>query len=472
MFIDHLPTRIVYLNAFAYLLTALLFRLVPQVMPAATLGAPLLDRVFAYGMPVFFVVMWLLPTSPEDDKPVRTEGAMLDLFYSIFIFLLVAVLFLGSLAFMLLQQADYFVAVLNTLIAVAVSLLLIGWTWNTHPGFTGIGVFFSRYLLTIGLPFEKWLHRLTAMAARESDPEVFLSHALHDLLNLPWIEGGTWRAGVLRGSFGRASKFRQDFPGQPLILSLHTQHKLSPALVWHFHLLAQLANEHYVAKLRARELQQVSYLRAVHETGARLTHDVKNLLQSLNNLCYLAQTISSHDSERVEALLQRQLPQITLRLQQTLAKLQKPEVEKGGFSPAALWWTTLRQRYIDTPIDFAAVEIDANVSLPTVLFDSVADNLLHNALLKKQTENHLRIAIRIAADASILSVSDTGSPLGDTLAHALFHGPVSSENGLGIGLYHAYQQAERHGYALRLAANNPGQVCFELRRREKVVASS
>jgi hypothetical protein len=288
MFIDHRPTRIFYLVAFAYLLAALLFWLVPQVVPDAALRGPSLDREFAWGMPSFLLLMLLLPVSHASD---RAGDAMVDLFYSLFIFLLIAVLVLGSLAFMLLRQSGYYEAVLNTLLSIAGLLLLIGWTWNTRPGYTGIGVFFSRYLLTIGLPFEQWLHRLTTLASSESDAESFLSQALAEMLDLPWVEGGSWVAGARQGTFGSQSRHRHDFPGQPLLLTLHTRHKLSPSLVWHFHLLAQLANEHYIAKVRERELQQVSYLRAIHETGARLTHDVKNLLQSLNNLCYLAQSM-------------------------------------------------------------------------------------------------------------------------------------------------------------------------------------
>ena len=77
------------------------------------------------------------------------------------------------------------------------------------------------------------------------------------MLELPWVSGG----GVAADSRCRAvgqfrpatSRFRQEFPGQPLALSFHTQHKLSPSLIWLFHLLAQLTNEYYVTKLaRAR----------------------------------------------------------------------------------------------------------------------------------------------------------------------------------------------------------------------------
>jgi hypothetical protein len=35
---------------------------------------------------------------------------------------------------------------------------------------------------------------------------------------------------------------------------------------------------------------------------------------------------------------------------------------------------------------------------------------------------------------------------------------------LGVGLYQAARQAAQHGYRLALAANEPGQVRFELGR--------
>ena len=469
MFIDHRPTRIFYLIAFAYLLAALLFWLVPKVVASAALVGPSLDREFAFGMPLFLLVMTLLPLSPDSDRP---GGGMVDLFYSLFIFLLIAVLVLGSLAFMLLRQLAYLEAVLYTLLSIALLLLLIGWTWNTRPGFTGIDVFFSRYLLSIGLPFENWLHRLTTLAGSESDPEKFLAQALAEMLDLPWVEGGVWTAAARSGAFGTQSRFCHEFSGRPLRLTLHTRHKLSPALIWHFHLLAQLANEHYIAKLRARELQQVSYLRAIHETGARLTHDVKNLLQSLNNLCYLAQTTAAQDGRRLETMLQRQLPQITQRLQQTLAKLQKPQSEAGGLLPATMWWKIQQQRYADLSVRFAMVELDPDVLVPTALFDSVADNLLQNALLKRQSESDLQVAVTLAADASVLSVCDSGSAIREELLADLLRAPLASESGLGIGLYNAARQAEASDHELRLACNEPGKVCFELRRRDHGTAAS
>lgn len=469
MMLGHRPTRIFYLLAFAYLLFALLVWLVPRVVPNQALIGPSLDRPFALGAPLVFVVMLLIPR-PREMRLV--SGGMVDFFYSLLIFLLISVLVLGSLAFMLLRESLYIEAVFKTAVSMAATLLLMAWAWNPRPGFSGIGVFLSRYLLTIGLPFETWLQRLMESAERESDPDKFIFSACEGMLELPWVTGGGWShaSGSEAGSgmFGLESNFRQDFSNQPLILTLYTRHKLSPSLVWHFHLLSQLANEYYIAKQRARELQQMSYLRAVHETGARLTHDVKNLLQSLNNLCYMAQAPGDADGVRLNLLIQRQLPQITQRLQQTLEKLQEPQAvfnaAGGNVMFANVWWEALRQRYAHDAIDFVAVDFDLSTRLPAALFDSVADNLLHNALLKRQGESGLRVRVTISADASMFQVCDSGSAVREDSVNELFRAPVPSENGLGIGLYHAARQAEGFGYTLRLASNVAGNVCFELTR--------
>ena len=78
----------------------------------------------------------------------------------------------------------------------------------------------------------------------------------------------------------------------------------------------------------------------------------------------------------------------------------------------------------------------------------------------------LAVRVTLAADASSLRVCDNGGAVSSEVVDDLFRAPVSSENGLGIGLYHAARQAESYGYRLHLAHNEDGRVCFELRRRE------
>jgi hypothetical protein len=89
-------------------------------------------------------------------------------------------------------------------------------------------------------------------------------------------------------------------------------------------------------------------------------------------------------------------------------------------------------------------------------FDSVADNLLQNALLKRQVESALQIRVTLAADASLLRVCDTAVRVSDEVLGDLLRAPVASENGLGVGLYHAARQAESCGYRIATGEQCPG----------------
>ena len=96
------------------------------------------------------------------------------------------------------------------------------------------------------------------------------------------------------------------YASSELALTIYSRYRLGPTLRWHLHLLGQLLGEFYVAKRREEKLRQSSYLQAVHETGARMTHDIKNLLQSLSVLTSVAAREGT-DREQLQALLRRQL---------------------------------------------------------------------------------------------------------------------------------------------------------------------
>ena len=53
--------------------------------------------------------------------------------------------------------------------------------------------------------------------------------------------------------------------------------------------------------------------------------------------------------------------------------------------------------------------------------------------------------------------------MGTPLASAQILYPVSSRNGLGIGLYQVARQARQWGYELTLTANRPHDVAFDLK---------
>jgi len=452
--------RLFYLAALGFLVTALLLNIVPAAVPKATVPQPMLWLSLG-GLPLTLLFMALLPQTPEQD--VASE--VVDFVYSLFVFLLLAVLILGCLAAMIFFRSGYIEAVLQSLFLMSFLLMVLGWVWNPHAGFSGLGSLFSRYLMSIGLPVEQWLQALADLALREEQPERFVEQACTEMTKrLSWVTGGQWIATTHRGSFGRPEGERSEFSHPGLTMVLYTRQTLSPTLLWHFNLMAQLLAEFHADKQRAVTLKQLSYMQAIHETGARLTHDVKNLLQSLNGLCAAVKEPGALASPGYHALLQRQLPAISSRLSETLNKLMVPEESANVTqTAAALWWQELQRRFGGLPgLTFAGAPGPATI--PAEVFSGVTDNLIRNFSEKRLREPDIKSTIRWEADpqGDALEVCDDGSPVPDPIAQQLLSRPVQSDSGLGIGLYHAARHAASAGYLLEMTENRAGRVCFRL----------
>jgi len=275
--------------------------------------------------------------------------------------------------------------------------------------------------------------------------------------------GGTWRTEAGRGVFGVTSDYKAEFTYRNFNLTLFTRWRLSPALILHIKLLVQILGEFYESKLREDQMRGVAYMQAVYETGARLTHDIKNLLQSLNVLCVAAER--EGDDLALVALIQRQLPQLTQRLQVTLDKLQAPKTAAIEMVNATTWWNRLRQRYKESGVVFSSHRIPAGTEVPMELFDSVAENLLQNALDKRRNYPDIKINAEFSVESKPrLNISDDGAAIDEDVAKQLFKSALPSTTGLGIGLYHAFRQAKYVGYALSLTQNLKGEVRFTLEK--------
>lgn len=454
--------RAVGFIAALYLLALLLIWVVPHLFEGERLPQ-VVELVVRFVLPL--LLLGLLPMKADSDR--ASEPLAVDLLYSLLLFLLVTALVLGSFVLKVISRGDYPSALAQTLFVIALVLLVLSWLWNPHGGFSGVKYLVSRYFLTIGLPFEVWMRNLAEHAQREPQPARFLALALEDMSELPWVAGVSWRTAQGEGQVGTRSKFHAEFALQELDLDIYTHSSLSPALTVHLKLLAQLLGYFHEAKRREQQQRQNAYHQAIFETGARLTHDVKNLLQSLKSLCSAVEHSSGHDAERLQALMQRQLPQIAQRLQTTLDKLQAPSQSRIEMVDAATWWEQLKQRYADRNIEFNLDSATVEGALPGDLFNSVAENLIENALNKAKNEPGLRISARLVSRGKThsLRVWDDGSAIRPSVAETLFSGAVNSQTGLGIGLYQASQQAERLGYRLAIAGNARGNVCFELAPR-------
>jgi signal transduction histidine kinase len=445
-----------YLVVLGYLLALLAVAILPEIAPRREMDADI--RAYAeYLLPLAFVLIALFPAEPEPaDAP-----HIIDFFYSVFVMLLLVVVVLGSFTFMSVARTPYLEALTYTIFLTAGAVLLIALAWNPRAG-GGPGVFFARYLFSIGLPVERWLHFLAELLQVEARPERFLAEAVGALLRLPSVAGVRWQAGEASGEQGTRTAHAVEHASSELALTIYSRYRLGPTLRWHLHLLGQLLGEFYVAKLREEKLRQASYVQAVHETGARMTHDIKNLLQSLSVLTSVAVREEARDSAELQALLRRQLPLIERRLAETLAKFQRPPAAEN-YVAARLWWDALARQYRSEGVQFDPASAPSGVRLPRSLFDSVADNLIRNALAKRAEDQALRVRVTLACGERIaLRVCDSGSAVPAEIAASLLRAPVSSRSGLGIGLYQAARQADAGGYRLVLESNRDGEVCFAL----------
>ena len=456
--IKNVRQRVVSLLAAIYLLSVLLTWVVPHLFPDEVFSESF-EALVRYGLVIPAVAIFFVRT----EKSQAASAYSVDLFYSLLLFLMVVVLVLGAFAIKQVSHGNYVISLAQALIAAAGLLVALSLLWDPRAGFAGIGQLVTRYFLSIGVPFERWMHSLAALADRERDPDKFVIVAAHEMAGLPWLSGIGWQSKSSVGNAGEITKYSTEFTFGGLTLRLYTRWSPSPALVLHIRLLARLLGDYYDAKLREQEQRQNAYVQAIYETGSRLTHDVKNLLQTLRSLCAAAETSDENDADALRLLMQRQLPQITQRLQITLDKLNtKPPIGQDKTS-GAQWWQGLRQRFAHERIDFDTGALPDHAMLPSDLFESAAENFLQNALEKRKMENDLRILARLQwADGFVLSVCDDGKPVPDALVGQLFSSAVPSNSGLGVGMYQVARFAREQGYEVALSSNQAGQVCFTL----------
>lgn len=451
--------RLRYLLAMGYLLAALLFWVTPQLflLPTAEDESKGLMEVV---LPLLLLVMAFVPYKSEQLK--KTQAV--DLIYSVLLFMLLTLLVLGSLAFMNLGHVDYFQALLRTLFFIALLLFVLGWLWNPRLGFAGFAQIFSRHFLNIGTPFESWIKQMANTAQQESSPLAFLDRAAEYLTELPWYSGISWEFNEGHGNQGASSHYFIEVTDQDLHIKLFTRQRISPTLMMHIYLLTQMLAYFFQAKRREQRLREMVHLQAVHETGARLTHDFKNMLQYLLGLISIAEQQPAQSNH----ILQHQLPVLAQRIELILEKLKIPKDEEcTAMMPLAAWWDSLQQRHQYRNLQWVVEDKPDDQKISQSLFDNIADNLIDNARNKRLREDEIVVTVTLHYQPLSLSVCDNGDEIPQGMARNLLHTVVESEVGLGIGLYQAARWADQSGYQLILRENIKGSVCFQLSQKPK-----
>jgi len=323
-------------------------------------------------------------------------------------------------------------------------------------------------LLSIGMPFEKWIKSIATLGEIESTPNGFVQAAMIEMTSLPWVSGVSWLADETQGKLGESSKHQTNFSFKDFHMTLHTNWQISPALYVHVKLLTQIMGEFYDAKRREETLRQNAYMQAFYETGSRLTHDIKNILQSVGTLVSAAEQTDDKDNAALLKLIRKQLPVLNQRIAATLDKLKAPNEDKKRIEKMSAWWKNLQLRHTQDHIEFKASELPKQ-DINAEVLDSVLDNLLNNAMEKAKYQTNTLIKVEMLNNADnhfCIDVTDTGKAMDAAIAHDLFKKHIASHNGLGVGLYHAAQDAKQAGYDLSLDSNVNGAVRFRVRLSE------
>jgi len=445
--------RAYYLILMAYLLAVLLLYIAPHLFNVPAFE-DVTSKLLEFGLPLLLLIMAVLPMERDAGDNVQA----VDFIYVLLLFTLLTLLVMGSLVFMTLAHVTYLDALLRTLFVMGIALFVLGVLWSPRMGFTGLQASFSRYVLSIGTPLEEWLKQIALAAQQEQNPATFLARANSYLIEMPSISGLSWVSEEGHGTLGASSPHRVELSEDDLRLTLFTSQSVSPTVLLHMSLLVQLLGHFYQAKRREQRLREMTRQQTIYETGARLTHDLKNMLQSLFALTSVAQ----HDSAKAQPILKNQLPVLTQRIESLLTKLKAPGEETEDIKmPLSTWWESACQRHQHREIEWVADEVGGDL-IPAPMFDCVLDNLLENASNKRLREPSASISVRLASEPFCLEVMDTGSAVPDNIARNLLRTVVPSEDGLGVGMYQATRWAQQMGYRLILKENRNGSVRFEL----------
>ena len=448
--------RYIYFLVMLFLFFELFIGCIPKLSRLTI--QPEIFSFMKYFMPLIPVLLIFFPDIKKQDTEITV-----DILHAITASLFASLITLGTLVIIYWSNFDYFSALFQSLLLVGLGLILISWLLGTNSGYGGISQVWTRSLLNIGTPFEKWLADLTEMKNEHQHANQFLEAAVIKLVSLPWISGVKWQLNDTLNIHGIKTKHKINLKINRYPVTIYTRVKISGALLLHCNLLVQLIEYLYVSKVNEHELEKQAQIQAIYETGARITHDIKNLLQSMHSMVMILQADNEEGDSKSLAIMKKQFPYFILRLEQAMHKLQAPPQEEHGQIFIRDWFLDLKSRYRDSGIKFSD-KIDNNLLIPFELFDSVSENLLENAITKKQNDPSIEIRMYILEqNGSItLTVSDTGAAIDKKISEFLFVEPIKSDNGLGIGLLQAAKQATALGYKLQILTNENGNVTFGL----------
>lgn len=430
---------------------------IPRAFPQIEL--PILFSDYMQTVILVPILLFFFASNPDHKTQARSQ---VDLMHGLLTSTLIFIVLLGAIVINTLYGVEYIDGFLLNVFIVSTLIIGISWFWNPGVGYSGIGVLWNRYAMTIGGPFETWINTLTTLIEEQYlTPNEYLEAACEHLVENDWLNAIQWNFENGKVFAGEKTGTWLEHPvSEDISVELYFTSNPGTALEQHTILLIRMAYQFYLAKLNQEKMRAQEHFATIHHTGARLTHDIKNILQSIKTSLDILNL--SNNSEKQQALLQTNLTQISSRLENTLSQLKTPSLDTQiKLFNANDWMDKLEQQHNSNSDIHFYREVSNNIPLPIDLFDSVVENLINNAMRKPSTS---KVDVRLHSNTGIilLSVCDDGNAVESSIETNLFNQPVSSGSGMGIGLYQSTIMARAFNFELELSQNETGKVCFNL----------
>lgn len=453
--------KFIFYTTIIFLMVALFGGLIPKIITFQQVEEYSYTLVNYLGLILLALVLF----TPGKTSDLKNYSS--DLLYSFMTVVIVILIALMTLLWMLIGGYSYLESLVLSFISLAATLIAFNLAFRPNSDFGLFSQYRDRYLLNLGSPFENILQQLADISQREDSPQSYLESAFEELLDLDWINGFHWDYGNKHFNLGFTSEHMHRVVYQDLDVAIHTQQELSSAMQVHAKLLIQIVNIFYQSKVREVELSRQAHMSAIHDTGARLTHDIKNLVQSLTLMITTANTLPP--SEASDQLFKRNLETITERLQKTLTKLKSPDSESEVFMPLSAWWQNIAAQYNASDITLIK-NIEKEFDIPSEAFTNMIENLHDNAKKKQLNEIDISFTLSIVSSDSrfYIEYKDNGSAIPTDIVGNLLDAPINSKSGFGIGLYQATQQLQKHGFDLVIFNNENKDVCFRINKVDQI----
>ena len=254
----------------------------------------------------------------------------------------------------------------------------------------------------------------------------------------------------------------------------------NPETIGMFTLFADLISLHLATieelsftEKRLAEERHISELR--EQFIAVLGHDLRNPVSSITMGVELLESSDlSEENKTVTGVIKRSTSRITELINNTL-DFAKGRLGGGidvQYKPVQTLEETLKHIVDELRLQYPARELKADIHIGgTVTCDEqriaqLLSNLLSNAISHSTAASPVNVAAYVNGTQFILTVSNQGSSLPESVMDNIFHpfyreNDKSGKNGLGLGLYIAAEIAKAHKGELT-ASCGEDKICFSL----------